>query len=132
MSNSLPHSCVGTTEYYPPEVLNAASRTSYDGRKADVWSLGVCLFVMLNHFFPFDDPSRDEHIRRHRIHHRIKTEQVSIPKFQILRTQIGTGFKPLSADCLDLLDGLLKSDPEIRLTIEGNTSTTKDSFPVTS
>ena len=27
----------------------------YDGRKADVWSCGIMLFVMLYGFYPYDD-----------------------------------------------------------------------------
>lgn len=127
MTSSLPYSRVGTTEYFPPEVLHAENRKTYDGRKADVWSLGVCLFVMLNKCFPFDDPSRDPQIRHQRILDKIKTERVAMPIVQILRRRNGVRFKRLSADCLNLLKGLLQSDPELRLSVEGKTQITKDS-----
>jgi serine/threonine protein kinase len=36
----------GTLEYMPPEVFNAEKTGSYDGIKADIWSLGVILFIL--------------------------------------------------------------------------------------
>lgn len=41
----------GTLSYYPPEVL---IKTPYDPFKADVWCLGISLFIMLNQIYPFD------------------------------------------------------------------------------
>eukprot|EP01115_Flamella_aegyptia_P010007 TRINITY_DN43429_c0_g1_i1.p1 TRINITY_DN43429_c0_g1~~TRINITY_DN43429_c0_g1_i1.p1 ORF type:complete len:219 (+),score=68.19 TRINITY_DN43429_c0_g1_i1:127-783(+) len=42
---------VGSEEYCPPELL-AKKRSPYDGRKADVWCLGVVLYALLSTKFP--------------------------------------------------------------------------------
>ncbi len=40
-----------------PEVISA--RTHYDGTKADIWSCGVMLYVMLFCEYPFERPEDD-------------------------------------------------------------------------
>eukprot|EP00884_Botryococcus_braunii_P021895 jgi/Botrbrau1/838/Bobra.0352s0032.1 len=45
-----PKSPIGTQSYVPPEILAIQSTNeekAYDGKKADVWSCGITLFVML-------------------------------------------------------------------------------------
>lgn len=40
----------GTLPYLAPEVIRL---TTYDAKKIDIWSLGICLYVMLNDRLPF-------------------------------------------------------------------------------
>lgn len=41
----------GLTDYVPPEVLMGLE---YDGRLTDLWSVGVVLYVLIEHRLPFD------------------------------------------------------------------------------
>ncbi|CAN0562778.1 unnamed protein product, partial [Ectocarpus sp. 12 AP-2014] len=62
----------GTTQYMAPEIVN---RDSYRGDKADIWSCGVVLFVLLSGFLPFD--SDDPGI----VVQKIKNGRFNIPSF---------------------------------------------------
>ena len=42
----------GTQRYMAPEVKNLKSGQTYDAQKADVYSLGVCLFILTFKTFP--------------------------------------------------------------------------------
>ncbi|OAY79966.1 CBL-interacting protein kinase 18-like [Ananas comosus] len=59
--DGLLHTTCGTPAYVAPEVIN---RKGYDGAKADIWSCGVILFVLMAGFLPFHDPNLMEMYRK--------------------------------------------------------------------
>lgn len=62
----------GTTQYMAPEIVN---RDSYRGDKADIWSCGVVLFVLIAGYLPFDSNNSEIVIQK------IKTGKFDTPAF---------------------------------------------------
>ena len=88
---------VGSPYYIAPEVLLASS---YDYR-CDLWSLGILLYFMLSHTFPFKGLTNDE------IFHSIKREKL---KFD------GIIWDGISETAKDFIAKLLTKSPVIRMT----------------
>lgn len=95
--DKLQTSYCGSIHYAAPEIVK---RTPYNGKSADVWSLGILLFVLLSGLFPFDDS-------------RCRVE------FIFDKIAAGSFFTPrhLSTDASDLLQSILQSDPNKRPTV---------------
>lgn len=85
----------GTPNYVAPEVL---AEKGYDGMKADIWSCGVILYVMLTGSLPFDDPSLNG------LFIKIEKGEFRVPKY-------------LSADSIDLIRKMMTTNPSKRLTV---------------
>lgn len=101
--HSSPKSTVGTPAYIAPEVLK---RRQYDGHKADVWSCGVTLYVLMVGAYPFDDPSEPKNFRK--TIERIMAVQYEIPDDV-----------PISQSCKDLIEQIFVADPDRRISIDG-------------
>ncbi|CAA2963922.1 CBL-interacting serine threonine- kinase 25-like [Olea europaea subsp. europaea] len=94
-NDGLLHTRCGTPAYVAPEVLK---KKGYDGAKADIWSCGVILYVLLAGFLPFQDENMMRMYRKV-----IKAEFEFPPWF--------------SRESKRLISKLLVADPEKRITI---------------
>ncbi|XP_011016483.1 PREDICTED: CBL-interacting serine/threonine-protein kinase 25-like [Populus euphratica] len=95
LQDGLLHTLCGTPAYVAPEVLR---KKGYDGSKADTWSCGVILYVLLAGFLPFQDENVMKMYRKI-----FKAEYEFQPWF--------------STDAKRLISRLLVADPERRITI---------------
>lgn len=94
-NDGLLHTQCGTPAYVAPEVLR---RKGYDGAKADIWSCGVILYVLLAGFLPF----QDENLMR--MYNKIFKAEYELPPW-------------FSADARRLISKILMVDPSRRITI---------------
>jgi serine/threonine protein kinase len=90
------HDQCGTPAYIAPEILR---NQGYEGFGVDVWSAGVVLYAMLSGTVPFKATNMTDL-------HRIILSGSYAP------------IKDISADAVDLLKGILDTDPRKRLTVE--------------
>lgn len=86
----------GTPYYVSPEILDGQG---YDGRRADIWSMGVCLFVMTTGTLPFRAKSLPDLFTMIR-----EGNYKSLPS-------------GLSSSFIDLISKILVIDPSKRLTL---------------
>ena len=93
--NYLQTAC-GTPSYAPPEMLEGLQ---YNGEASDIWSCGIILYAMLCGCLPFTE-SKEEIIVE-----KIKKHEYKIPDY-------------LSKEAQDILNHILKINPEERFTIE--------------
>ncbi|KAM0872277.1 hypothetical protein ACQ4PT_038830 [Festuca glaucescens] len=94
--DGLLHTTCGTPSYVAPEIID---NKGYDGAKADVWSCGIILFVLLAGYLPFYDSNLMEMYRK------IGKGEYKTPHW-------------FSDEVRKLLATLLDPNPETRITIE--------------
>ncbi|XP_023527173.1 CBL-interacting serine/threonine-protein kinase 7-like [Cucurbita pepo subsp. pepo] len=99
LKDELLHTACGTPAYSAPEVMIRRGNRGYDGGKADAWSCGVILFVMLSGFLPFEESNLAAMYKK--IHRR----EFQIPKW-------------ISKPVRFLIYHLLDPNPETRMSIE--------------
>ncbi|VDN59851.1 unnamed protein product, partial [Dracunculus medinensis] len=94
-SNLLLSTWCGSPPYVAPELLLGKK---YDGRKADIWSLGVVLYILVTSGFPFPSDSLDK------LKCAVLAGQLNIPYW-------------VSVECADLIRKMLVFSPLKRFTI---------------
>ncbi|CAA7023245.1 unnamed protein product [Microthlaspi erraticum] len=95
LQDGLLHTQCGTPAYVAPEVLR---KKGYDGAKADIWSCGVILYVLLAGFLPFQDENLMNMYRK------IFKSEFEFPPW-------------ISPEARRLISKLLVVDPERRISI---------------
>lgn len=95
--------CVGKPMYMAPEIH---SQQMYDPSAADMWSLGIILFILLTGIPPFDEAIMTDKCFR-------VARQYGIEK--LIRVW---NLKTFNDDSLDLIKGLLQVDPSKRMTLK--------------
>ncbi|CAD6193042.1 unnamed protein product [Caenorhabditis auriculariae] len=94
--NNMLNTWCGSPPYAAPELLLG---NSYDGLKADIWSMGVLLYILVTGGFPFPSDSVDKLKRS------VLSGQVKIPYW-------------VSVECADLIRKMLVLNPARRYSIQ--------------
>lgn len=109
---------VGTLNYISPEVDNLGQNETYDALKADIYSLGVLLYVMLTGSYP---EIGDKLVNSNSIDS-LSTGSESTNSVNVDQDENNykaeTINQNLSPQALSLLTGMLAREPEKRFTIE--------------
>lgn len=88
----------GSEEYAAPEIIKG---DAYDGRKSDIWSLGIILYACLFGTLPFNpDPNRPKALY----------DKICNVNFRIIPGIV-------SSEARDLITRILVSDPEHRISL---------------
>jgi len=93
---SLLETSCGSPHYASPEVVMGKK---YDGRSADIWSMGVVLYALLTGRLPFDDDNMQQLLAK------VKTGVFAMPEW-------------LPRDVQDLLSRMLTVEPAKRITLQ--------------
>ena len=88
----------GSMHYQAPELQNIETNTNYNPFYADIWSVGICLYIFIFEEFPFDSESELE------LGIKISEKNYKFP------------FEPENKDFEKLIDTILKKDLNSRIT----------------
>ena len=91
---------VGTPLYAPPEIFMSGH---YDGKKVDIWSVGILTFQLLLGHFPFGNISNVKELKQ-------EIEKESYKQDE--------AFLSLSNNEKELISGMLEKNPDKRFTTE--------------
>ncbi|PSC74454.1 sulfur stress regulator [Micractinium conductrix] len=108
--HSAPTSRVGTPAYLAPEVVGNRPGQVYDGKKADIWSCGVLLFIMVTDAYPFRRQGDDFLKPNQRLNAMLQ---------RVLRADYAfPPTKQLSEEVRDLISRILVSEPTLRASLQ--------------
>jgi serine/threonine protein kinase len=102
------HRQVGTALFVAPEVMHNFSSQPYDGAKADVWSCGIVLFILLFGRHPFlrpEDTSMPEQQQMLALFTRTSREELTLSQYEA---------GAITPACGNLLAHVLQTRPERR------------------
>ena len=107
---SLSRTHLGSMQYSAPEVLDVRGQESsdgglYDAFKADVWGLGIIMFVMFVGFLPVNGDTEEKIRLQHDMIHKLIDERLP-PDLR------------MSRELSDLVKKMLTIDPAKRITLE--------------
>nr|XP_033813668.1 testis-specific serine/threonine-protein kinase 3-like [Geotrypetes seraphini] len=94
--SSLSSTYCGSTAYAAPEILQGQP---YDAFKADIWSLGVVLYLMVTGYMPFDDNDLTKLLQ-------LQQQPLEFPSSH-----------SLSIFCKDIISSMLSRNPQKRISI---------------
>lgn len=105
----------GTNRYMAPEVANASAKRPYNVFPADIYSLGVCLHLMLFGTYP----SNDEDTEMSTGEEDSEGSPQEKSTFSAFSKANSSGLASwMSPECMDLLERMLDQDPDQRPSIE--------------
>lgn len=90
----------GTLNYVAPEVLSSKGY----GREADIWSIGVIMYLLIRGVLPFQSKTKQEIVQK------TMHAEVNVDNDPVLNN--------ISPACKSLLKGLLTKEPAMRLTAQ--------------
>ncbi|GBG24337.1 Protein kinase, putative [Hondaea fermentalgiana] len=102
-------SFTGKLNYMAPEVFHHVQGATLDPVASDIWSFGVCLFVLLTGNFPFDQPGPG----CPRFHLRSRKGTAAVMRHLIAKGRVSDDLR-VSPLFLDLLDRIFQTDPALR------------------
>jgi len=104
----------GSKSYAAPEVLQNGRAPGYDGFQADVWSLGVSFFGLLNGFFPLEEAKQSDW----RFQKLMQAQQRGQSSVHTILGWYKKRPTHLSDKAVRLLDAMLNIDPTKRPSIQ--------------
>mmetsp|Transcript_13824 Transcript_13824/g.26848 ORF Transcript_13824/g.26848 Transcript_13824/m.26848 type:complete len:514 (+) Transcript_13824:2038-3579(+) len=110
----VPSSFTGKLNYMAPEIFHhtPGANSTLDPIASDIWSLGICFFVLLTGNFPFDQPGPG----CQRFQLRGRKGIAAVMRNLISKGRLSSDLR-VSELFLDLLNRMLQGDPRDRITL---------------